>query len=147
MLAKNPGFTAVAVLCMALGIGANTTVYSIVEAALFRPFPVADPGRIVALHRSSMQEPSNDSFSYLDLLDLQRQSVTLSSIAGYASQNLTFALGVNRLLGRLLYEISPTDPASYALIALFLAGVAVLASALPARRALDADPLEALRHE
>jgi ABC-type antimicrobial peptide transport system permease subunit len=57
------------------------------------------------------------------------------------------ALGVNRLLGRLLYEISPTDPASYALIALFLAGVAVLASALPVRRALDADPLEALRHE
>ena len=91
LLAKNPGFTAVAVLCMALGIGANTTVYSIVEAALFRPFPFADPGRIVALHRSRTQEPSNDSFSYLDLLDLQRQSVTLSSIAGYAGQNLTFA--------------------------------------------------------
>ena len=91
LLAKNPGFTAVAVLCMALGIGANTTVYSIVEAALFRPFPFADPGRIVALHRSRTQEPSNDSFSYLDLLDLQRQSVTLSSIAGYASQSLTFA--------------------------------------------------------
>ncbi len=91
MLAKSPGVTAAAVLCMALGIGANTTVYSIVEAALFRPFPFADPGRIVALHRSRTLEPSNDTFSYLDLLDLQRQSVTLSSIAGYASQNLTFA--------------------------------------------------------
>jgi putative ABC transport system permease protein len=91
MLAKNPSVTAVAVLCMALGIGANTIVYSIVEAALFRPFPFADPDRIVALHRSRTQEPSNDAFSYLDLLDLQRQSVTLSSIAGYASQSLTFA--------------------------------------------------------
>jgi len=57
VLAKNPGVTAVAVLCMALGIGANTTVYSIVEAALFRPFPFADPDRIVALHRSRTQEP------------------------------------------------------------------------------------------
>ena len=91
LLAKDPGFTAVAVLCMALGIGANTAVYSIVEAALFRPFPFADPDHIVALHRSRTQEPSADTFSYLDLLDLQRQSVTLSSIAGYASQNLTFA--------------------------------------------------------
>jgi hypothetical protein len=91
LLAKNPGFTAVAVLCMALGSGANTTVYSIVEAALLRPFPFADPGRIVALHRSRTQEPSADTFSYLDLLDLQRQSVTLSPIAGYASQSLTFA--------------------------------------------------------
>jgi len=63
MLAKNPGVTAVAVLCMALGIGANTTVYSIVEAALFRPFPFADPDRIVALHRSRTQEPSADTFS------------------------------------------------------------------------------------
>ena len=73
------------------------------------------------------------------------QALALTA-AGIAC-GIAAALGVNRLLGRLLYEISPTDPASYALIALFLAGVAVLASALPARRALDADPLEALRHE
>ena len=123
MLAKNPGVTAVAVLCMALGIGANTTVYRIVEAALFRPFPFADPDRIVALHRSRTQEPSNDSFSYLDLLDLQRQSVTLSSIAGYASQNLTFAGNGD-------------EPER-------VAGQRVSAE----RRALDADPLDALRHE
>src|ERR1700680_3163097 len=73
------------------------------------------------------------------------QALALTA-AGIAC-GIAAALGVNRLLGRLLYEISPTDPASYALIALSLAGVAVLASALPARRALDADPLEALRHE
>jgi putative ABC transport system permease protein len=91
LLAKKPGFTAVAVLCMALGIGANTTVYSMVEAVLLRPFPFADAGRIVALHRSRTKEPSADSFSYPDLLDLQRQAVTLSSIAGYGSQSLTFA--------------------------------------------------------
>jgi putative ABC transport system permease protein len=81
LLAKNPGSTAIAVLCIALGIGANTTVYSIVEAVLLRPFPFADPGRIVALHRSRTQEPSADSFSYPDFFDLQRQATSTSSLA------------------------------------------------------------------
>jgi putative ABC transport system permease protein len=79
------------VLCIALGIGANTTVYSIVEAVLLRPFPFADPDRIVALHRSRTQEPSFDSFSYPDFVDLQRQTRTLSAIGAYVSASLTFA--------------------------------------------------------
>ena len=91
LLAKDPGFTAVAVLCMALGIGANTTVYSIVEAVLLRPFPFADPDRIVGLHRSRTEEPSADSFSYPDLVDLRRQATTLSQVAAYTGRSLTFA--------------------------------------------------------
>ena len=93
LLAKNPVFTAVAVLCVALGIGANTTVYSVVEAVLVRPFPFADPDRIVALHRSRTKEPSDDSYSYPDLLDLRRQATTLAPIAGFASRSLIFSGG------------------------------------------------------
>ncbi|HYL06320.1 MAG TPA: ABC transporter permease [Thermoanaerobaculia bacterium] len=90
LLAKSPGLTAVAVLCIALGIGANTTVYSIVEAVLLRPFPFADPDRIVALHRSRTLEPSADSFSYPDFFDLQRQTKTLAAVGAFRGVNLTF---------------------------------------------------------
>jgi putative ABC transport system permease protein len=60
---------------------------------------------------------------------------------------LAGALGLTRLLGSLLYNISPTDPLTFIFVSLVLVGVALLASYLPARRAASIDPMTALRHE
>jgi len=91
-LLKSPGFAIVAVLCIAIGIGANTTIFSVVQAVLLRPFPYADPDRIVAVHEI---QPKNDvdraGLSYLDYQDLREQSRSFSQIAAYAERSVTFS--------------------------------------------------------
>ena len=91
-LLKSPGFATIAVLCIAIGIGANTSIFSVVNAILLRPFPYADPDRIVALHEI---QPKNDidagGFSNLDYRDLREQATAFSSIAAYTERSLTFS--------------------------------------------------------
>jgi len=83
MLAKSPGFTAVAVLTLALGIGVNTTVFSVINGLLLRPMPVPHPEQITVI--GAQQEGSSDfqGFSYPDYLDIRGQATTFSDILGY----------------------------------------------------------------
>jgi putative ABC transport system permease protein len=60
---------------------------------------------------------------------------------------LAIAFGLTRVMASLLFSLSATDPATFALIALLLVGVALIASYIPARRATKVDPLLAIRHE
>jgi predicted permease len=80
MLAKSPGFTAVAVLTLALAIGANTALFSVINGVLLNPLPYAHPEQLVTLHES---KPNFDtgSISYPNFLDWQKENHTLSSMA------------------------------------------------------------------
>jgi putative ABC transport system permease protein len=85
MLMKNPGFTAVAVVALALGIGANTAIFSVIDAALLRPLPYQQPDRLLTLgeSRDSAGDELADT-SYPDYLDWVRDAKSLQSLAAYS---------------------------------------------------------------
>src|SRR5918992_399959 len=92
MLLRKPGFTTVAVLTLALGIGANSTIFSLVNAVLLRPLPVAEPDRVVSVYATSQDGTRSSRFSYLNYIDYRDRNEVL---AGLAAQNLTpLTLGV-----------------------------------------------------
>src|ERR1700691_1674386 len=81
-LRNSPGFTLVAMLSLALGIGANTAMFSFVDAILFRPLPVHSAGSIVALH-STTPDAQRDGVSYPASTDLRDQTQTLQSVVSF----------------------------------------------------------------
>jgi predicted permease len=90
LLCKSPGFTAIALLTVALGIGANTTMFSIVNTILLRPLPYSNPDRLVALYNYTASD-GNASFSYLDFLEWQRENRSFAFLAAYRPSDFTLA--------------------------------------------------------
>jgi predicted permease len=82
ILGKNPSFTAVALLTLALGIGANTAVFSIVNGVLLNSLPFPDPDKLVVLFESKPNFKEG-SISYPNFLDWQRENHAFASIAAY----------------------------------------------------------------
>jgi macrolide transport system ATP-binding/permease protein len=79
LLRKNPGFTAVAVITLALGIGANSAIFSVVDSFLLRPLPVADPGQVTIFDRPQKEGFALPLFSIPDYRDLRDQSTKVFS--------------------------------------------------------------------
>src|SRR5580704_6533676 len=99
-LAKSPGFTAVVVCTLALGIGANTALFSVVNGVLLNPLPYPHPSQLVALYEKNAGM-TKAPISYLNFLDWQRNSKSFASMAIYRHQdyNLTGSARASRVNG------------------------------------------------
>ncbi len=88
-LRRSPTFTFVAILTLALGIGANTTIFSVVSAVLLRPLPFKDPSRLIALHEGIPQMGYPEmGFSAPDLAIFARQQKSFSSVGSFRNENV-----------------------------------------------------------
>src|SRR5919205_987055 len=84
----NPGFTAVAVLALALGVGANTAIFSVVNAVLLRPLPYPNPERVVTVSGVDTRDGSPfTEHSYPNFSDLRDQNRSFEQVAAYSSAN------------------------------------------------------------
>jgi predicted permease len=127
---RSPGFSAVAILSLGLGVGVNTAMFSLVDSLLFRPLPVSSPGTLVDVFTSSGESDDPATSSYQDFLDIKAQNTVFSDMLGYSpmmaplslgdrsrialgqivTSNHFTMLGVQPLLGRLLVP-ADDDPA------------------------------------
>ena len=114
MLAKNRGYTAVAVIALALGIGANTAIFSVVNAVLLRPLPFADQSRLVFLRARSTGpvQGAADVVSSLGYLDYREQTKAFTSLAAIAGSGLEIT-GESILEGGREPEYVPSGEVSY----------------------------------
>jgi len=92
ILWKSPGFTAVAVLTLALGIGANTAIFSIVNGVLLRPLPFANPGQLISIGGfDTRRAPAipNQAVSYPDFADVRARNHSFTDVAAYLDNEYT----------------------------------------------------------
>ncbi len=93
-LRKSPGFALVAVACLALGIGVNATIFSVVDGVLLRPYPYPDPDRLVVLNATNHRlGVTRTGVSYLDFRDWRDENRTLMGLAAFTQRSLTIADG------------------------------------------------------
>ena len=89
MLLKSPGVSIIATIALALGIGANTAIFSVVNAVLLRPLPFPDPDSLVAVFETNLQRgQERGSHSYPNFFDVRAQSTVFERIASYHDTNL-----------------------------------------------------------
>src|SRR5215472_6771609 len=137
LLIKNPGFAAAAMVCLALGIGATTAIFSVVNAVLLRPLPYINPQRLVKIYSEFPKQPSGRRFwvSPPEYIDLKRETKSWESLdawvnggvnvggsvvpvrltGSYITGGLLRSLGVAPIMGRVIMP-EDDDPKSSAVM-------------------------------
>src|ERR1700730_5243210 len=101
MLAKNPGFSIVAIITLVLGIGANAAIFSVVNTVLLRSIPYPEPDRLMVLMENKLPEFPEFSISPGNFLDWQKQTTVFERLAAFngAAYNLVSDAEPERLRG------------------------------------------------
>jgi putative ABC transport system permease protein len=92
-LRKSPGFTLIAVTCLALGIATNTTMFSAFNAIVLRPFPFANPDQLTWIDRKHETRDWSSSVSYLDFADWKAQATSFTEIAAHSGRSVAITEG------------------------------------------------------
>ena len=90
---RSPGFSAVAILSLGLGVGVNTAMFSLVDAMLFRPLPVESPDTLVDVFTTGGDGDEYATTSYQDFLDLKSQNTVFTDMIGYSPMMAPLSLG------------------------------------------------------
>ncbi len=91
VLKQSPAFTVVAVLTLALGVGANTAIFSVMDAVLLRPFSYPDPARLLAINALNLQSQTPLNVSFTKFEQIKAQSKSLEAIAAFYTLNMSLA--------------------------------------------------------
>ena len=164
MMRRGPGFTATAILTLALGIGATTAIFTVVSGVLLRPLPFPEPEWLVSIREEQAHGP-NDFLGSPEVVEWIKHSRTMSRIGAFFNCSvlivrrglapvaigeaigLAAALALNRVIASMLFHIATTDALTYIGVGVFWSMVGAAACYIPARRAIKFDPVEALRCE
>src|SRR5918993_1431596 len=91
-LIKHPGFTAIAVACLALGIGVNATIFSVIDGVILNPVSYPEPENLITIHSRNLEERVNRGpVSYADYKDVRDSATSFESMAAIAMRSLTIA--------------------------------------------------------
>lgn len=140
MLRKHPGFTAIALITLAIGIGANTIMFSLVNTLFLRPVQVKQINELAVCRA----ENADWHFSYAAYTELRESNPVFTDMAAVSGMAVLSALFVSKIVP---YELSVFDPATFVIVTSVLLITAALACLIPALRAAKVDPMKALRCE
>lgn len=93
MLVRSPAFTTIAAFSLALGIGANTAIFSLINVILLRPIPVAEPDRLVSVFTTDQRNPGNLPVSHLNFKDLRDQNQVFTEMAAFGFAQVNWSTG------------------------------------------------------